>query len=123
MKTIDWVNQSTTKGEDHIEYKFIECIRDNYLYQHVLEPNRYRFNNKPSILDLVLSNQDDNISEITYLPGLGKSDHLILVFELMCGQLFTERLSDRLNYSKANWQSINELIMDTSWVIDLDTDV
>ena len=88
-----------------------------------MEPTRYRFNNKPSILDLVLSNHDDNISEITYLPGLGKSDHLILVFELMCGQLFTERLSDRLNYSKANWQSINELIMGTSWVIDLDTDV
>ena len=33
LKTIEWVNQSTTKGEDHIEYKFIECIRDNYLYK------------------------------------------------------------------------------------------
>ena len=101
----------------------MNVLRDNYLYQHVLEPARYRFNNMPSILDLVLSNHDDNISEITFLPSLGKSDHLILVFELMCGQLCSERLSDRLNYSKANWQSINELIMDTSWVMDSDTGV
>ena len=52
-------------------------MRDNYLHQHVVEPTRYRQNNTPSTLDLVYTNHEDKMSEITYLPSLGKSNHLI----------------------------------------------
>ena len=35
-----------TTTEDSPEYKFVECIRDTFLVQHITEPTRYR-DNKP----------------------------------------------------------------------------
>jgi len=43
----------------------------------VQSPTRCRGSNEPSILDLVLKD-DDFINEIDYLSPLGKSDHWVL---------------------------------------------
>lgn len=37
---IDWKSYTTEKGIDSVEYKFIETIRDCYLYQHIEEATR-----------------------------------------------------------------------------------
>ena len=59
--------------------EFLEVIRKNFLTQHIRNPTRSRGTNKPSILDLVLS--DENfISGIDYLSSLGKSDHSVMRF-------------------------------------------
>ena len=36
-----------TSNESSIDFKFIECIRDCYLFQHVNKPTRGRFNQDP----------------------------------------------------------------------------
>ena len=71
-------------GKCHPASKFLECIRDAYLYQHVKEPTRVRENNEPSTLDLVLTYEENLVENINYDPGLGKSDHLTLSFEYTC---------------------------------------
>ncbi|KAK2139525.1 hypothetical protein LSH36_1737g00005, partial [Paralvinella palmiformis] len=38
--------------ESHI--KFIECLRDTYLIQHITEQTHYRGEEKPNILDLII---------------------------------------------------------------------
>ena len=38
---IDWLNQSTSVSETHIASRFLENIRDCYLYQHVHENTSY----------------------------------------------------------------------------------
>ena len=49
-KGINWTDDTgTTREEEH----FIECIRDNFLFQHVTEPTRYRAGHQPSTLDLI----------------------------------------------------------------------
>ena len=45
--------------------------------QHITFPTRARGSNEPSLLDLVISN-DDFIDNIEYLSPLGKSDHSVL---------------------------------------------
>ena len=77
FKEINWGKGDTNTNETHPANIFLELTRDNFLTHHVKQPTRYRDNNTPSILDLVLTNEEDMIDEITHLPGLGKSDHEI----------------------------------------------
>ena len=62
----------------------LECIRDCYLYQHITEPTRFKIGETPSVLDLVLTIEDSMVTNINYMPGLGKSDHLQLCFDFNC---------------------------------------
>ena len=36
------------------------------------------------MLDLVLTNEENMVNNLSYNPGLGKSDHLALSFEYLC---------------------------------------
>ena len=50
---------------------FIDTLNDLFLYQHVTEPTRYRAGSTPHILDLVISNEEGMVQDISYDPGLG----------------------------------------------------
>ncbi|MES9971492.1 MAG: reverse transcriptase family protein, partial [Candidatus Thiodiazotropha sp.] len=83
MKDINWENYSTCHNENHHEYEFIECLRDNFLFQHVVEPTRFRENQTPHILDLIITNDQHDIEDITILPSLGVSDHVLIKFDFV----------------------------------------
>ena len=57
-KEIDWENNNTNVGPECLASKFLESVRDTYLYhnQHVKQATRYRGDNQPSLLDLILTN-------------------------------------------------------------------
>ena len=78
-----WDRQITTVSENHIATKFLEIIRDNFLYQHVTEPTRIREGQEPSILDLVFTNEQNMVDKIDYSHSLGKSDHIMLNFNFI----------------------------------------
>lgn len=63
-----------------MEFKFIESIRDCFLYQHVISPTRGRGSDNPSVIDLVLTSEEEIISELNINPPLGKSDHSVIDF-------------------------------------------
>ena len=42
------------------------------IFQHVTEPTRYRENERPNLLDLVLSSEEGMVQDLRYLPPLGK---------------------------------------------------
>ena len=44
------------------------------------EATSIRDNNEPSVLDLIITNEENMIGNIEYKPGLGESDHLGLLF-------------------------------------------
>ena len=75
---------TTVHSISHFESEFIECLRDAFLIQHVREPTRSRPGQRPSILDLVLTNEEQMVSNLTYLSLQGKSDHAVLTFEFNC---------------------------------------
>ena len=84
MKDIDWHFYSTIHSNEHIEHEFIECLRDNFLYQHVLEPTRYRENQTCNTLDLVISSEEQDIRNLEITPSLGVSDHATIIFDFVC---------------------------------------
>ena len=75
----DWATWNVG-SEDSAEAKILNCFQDNYLYQHVDRPTRIRGCDRPSVLDLILSN-DDYVTDLEYQSKLGKSDHVVLTFK------------------------------------------
>ena len=78
FREIDWNNEETSVGEDHLATIFLESVRDAYLHQHVTETTRYRSDNIPSLLDLIFTNEEHMVCDLNYLPVLDSSDHLHL---------------------------------------------
>ena len=73
-KEISWLNLSGTTNNCHIE-PFLDTVNDLFLFQHITKPTRFRQDEIPSLLDLVFTNEQDMVNNLSYLPPLGSSDH------------------------------------------------
>ena len=99
---IDWLYQSTLVSETHIASRFLENIRDCYLYQRVHENTRYR----PSLLDSIFTNDENMVDNIHCCSALGKSGHVVISFQLYCYISANTSISKKLNYAKGNYPEI-----------------
>ena len=113
-KAINWATGTTTHGDDSPESHFIETIRDCFLLQHVSKPTRRRGNDDPSVLDLVLSNEEMPVGEITHNPPLGKSDHDVLTFEFQC-YIDYSKPKDRYVFEKGNYADMRDSARISKW--------
>ena len=80
---IDWSTWSTSNSDVNSNV-FLSALQDNFLFQHVNSPTRYSEHTTPSILDLVITNEESMISSVAVSEPLGKSDHVVLNFEYIC---------------------------------------
>ena len=103
-KQIDWEAWQTPKSESSEEHQFISCIQDIYWYQHVTSPTRYREGADPSILDLILSNDENLVDKLEYQSPLGKSDHSLLSFEVRIQNTSKYKPRTVYNYDKGNYE-------------------
>ena len=69
------------KCDFEIQEKFSKCLIDNFLIQHVYEDTRVRKGQVSSLLDLVITRDEEVVTNIEYLSPLGKSDYLLLKIE------------------------------------------
>ncbi len=108
-----------TSGEDdNIEnrgYKFLECVRDCYLYQHITEPTRGRGTDTPSTIDLIFTNEEGMLNTIDICAPLGKSDHSVLQFEFTCHMEKWNKKKSIPQYNKGDYIRMNQLLQDTDW--------
>ncbi|KAI8500844.1 hypothetical protein Bbelb_216620 [Branchiostoma belcheri] len=119
IKEIDWSNMSSTVGSNHHSQMFLDCIDNNFLHQHVTEPTRYRVNQEPSILDLVITNDPDLIGDIKYLPGLGRGDHCCLVFPIEIESRPEVHHTTRRNYNKGQYAKAGDYLQEKDWQREL----
>ena len=62
---IDWETLTCPGNKiDDFNHRFIECVRDNYLFQHITVSTRQRGNDRPTTLDLLFSNTEDMYDKI-----------------------------------------------------------
>ena len=97
LKEINWCEMTTNVSELHMASQFLEYSRNTYFFKHVKEPTRYREGNESSVLDLIFTNEEDMVTDIKFLSGLGKSDHLVLDFSLL---YYTEEETETHNSEK-----------------------
>ncbi len=62
--------------------KLFEIAEEEFLFQAIKSPTRFREGNNPSILDLALTKCPDDVSSVQMLAPPGKSDHVVILVEL-----------------------------------------
>lgn len=103
---IDW---NISCGQSDTENSFIECLNDCYLSQIVTEPTRGK-----NILDLVLVNDEQFVTDVNIGEGLANSDHSII--RLLLGVSASKINNDRLvpNFARGDFTLFRNLL-DINW--------
>ena len=114
FRGINWTNWTTQCSENSVEAKFIEAVRDCYFFQHMTEPTRCRGKDKPSLIDLLFTDEEMNVSDIQQHSPLGKSDHSVIVFNYHC-YLNYSKPKDSFSYSKGDYNSMRENMDESEW--------
>ena len=83
INSLDWINWTSSECSDHPSTKFIETIRDNFLFQHISTPTRFRENQQPNTLDFIFTNEEQFIQQVEMSHSLGLSDHGIISFDFV----------------------------------------
>ena len=112
--SINWKTWTTPHTETSKEFKFIEAARDCFLFQHVQEPTRARGNDDPSLIDLILTNEELQVSDVNHHAPLGKSDHSVITFKYHCYLDFTKSKTCH-QYHKADFDGMKGELESSNW--------
>ena len=99
----------------HPSHMFLEALLDSYLVQHVKGPTRFRLGDTPHTLDLILTNEEGMITNLTHLPALGSSDHEVLRFDLLCYTSKTDSQDDKLNLNRGDYAAMAKTLEEVPW--------
>lgn len=93
---------------------FIDMFVSSPLSQLISEPTRYRQNQEPSTLDLLLTNDASIISDITYSPQIGCSDHITVSATI---QIFYSSCSRKqlCYYTKVDFDTLKDRLKQINW--------
>ena len=103
-KDIMWSTPGLSENSE--EFLFVETLRDCYLYQHINKPIRTRVGQEPSILDLVITNEEGMVEGVEYLSPPRKSDHLVISFNPKCYIQKTKRIKEIYCHGKGNYTNM-----------------
>jgi len=117
---INWNDETTNTGVNHIDNIFLEGIKDLFLHQHIIQHTRIRNNQQPTTLDLVFTNEENMVDNVEYLQHLGKSDHLILMFNFNCYVDKNYNMNKKYKYHKGNYLEINNKLKEIEWDVIVD---
>ena len=117
--SIDW-NLLTAKNINSEEQKFLECLQDNYFFQVLDQPTRWRGTDTPNLLDLLITDDTERIEDIDYQSPIGKSDHCVITFNFICQRSKQKDNKQRKCYRKADYNQIKYELKQTKWEDVLD---
>ena len=118
---ICWEDGSVEGPEDSDAAGFFTTIQDLFLCQHVTEHTRFRKDQTPSRLDLVLTSEENMVDEVISSSPLGKSDHVVLSWKLYIeagkgrGKDPNGSCSSRLNYNKGDYEGMCASLAECDW--------
>lgn len=126
---INWKDNTVDSSKFSKPSRFYDSLQDNYPLQHVTEFTRKRGKDKPSLLDLVITdiNQTQVSPSMKILQPLGKSDHSVITWNYLIGintSNDTEQETSkppRLNYFKGDYDRLRRLCQAIDWENILDT--
>jgi len=105
-----WPLDADTDAPSEEARQFIECLDDNFLTQHVTVPTR---NN--SILDLIITDEQDMIHDILDLGALANSDHNTLQWRTHVRTETTERTHQFFDYARADVADLKLELQAIDW--------
>ena len=118
-KGINWTTWSANVSEKDPANKFLEAVRDSYLIQHIETATRIRGDQEPSLLDLVLTNEEGMIEDLELLSPLGKSDHAVIDFSFRCYSTKSITNTTKYQFNKGNYNEIRNELSEHNWSVTL----
>jgi hypothetical protein len=112
-REITWPLTHIQHSDNRREYMFEEMFLQSNLYQMIHKPTRHREGNRSSLIDLVMTNDENLITATDHQPPVGKSDHDFLLLSMQLENknvINTARKSTRKNYFKSDTESINTVL-------------
>lgn len=115
-REVDWNHWTSSMPETHSSHEFIEAVRDSFLYQHIDFNTRFRNNQRPSMLDLIFSNDEFLVEDIEQFSPVGVSDHVLITFSIKC-QMETSNTCDSQSflYNIGDYDSMRSELASISW--------
>ena len=109
---INW-EISTTNINDYVHCTFLNWVVNNGFMQFVTFPTR-----GTNTLDLVLCDDEHLISNITYSPPIGHSDHCVVDFSFVVPNQPRKNtpVKTRYNWHAANYQLMGEHLCLVNWL-------
>ena len=123
LPQIDWSTYCCHASDTHHAHKFLDVVQECFLCQHVQQPTRYREGKHPSLLDLILTNEEGMLTDLRHLPGIGKSDHEVLSSQLACYNNKKVTNLGKHNIHRANFEKMNRMFAEKCWYQLLTGDV
>ncbi|KAK4818026.1 hypothetical protein QYF61_004150 [Mycteria americana] len=90
--------------------RLLECTEDNFLSKLIDSPTR-----GGAMLDLMVTNASELISDVKIGGSLGCSDHALVEFTVLRDMGQARSIVRTLNFRKANFQLFKELVSRTPW--------
>ncbi|CAJ0968442.1 unnamed protein product [Ranitomeya imitator] len=104
------INWETETCETHKGNRFLLITKKNYLSQLVQNPTR-----GAALLDLILSNRPDRITNLQVVGHLGNSDHNIVQFHLSFTRGTCQGVTKTLNFRKAKFDQLRDALNLVDW--------
>ena len=117
------INWETLEAKSHSENWneiLLNLITDHCLHQHVNEYTRFRGTDHPSMLDLIFTRQQEDITDINYGAPLGKGDHAVLDMKYWTNIAKSpKKYKGNYNFKKGDYNGLREYFKKTNWERDL----
>ena len=118
---IDWINMNCNRNENHPASLFLHNIEECKLDQLIESETHIKPNCKPSLIDLLLSNNKELTTNPVLLPPLGRSHHAVIINKINFEQHFIKKSEKIKKYqtSKGNYSAINDELNSVNWEEEL----
>lgn len=118
--SISWVDFHTSQSVLSASYEFLELLQDFDCSQHVSKPTRHRQGQISSLLDLVITTSNLQITPVIHHAPLGLSDHDVLSFAAEVDFYTKPADLPKPNFRKADYVLLNSIISSIDWNYEFD---
>ena len=113
---IDYTGGFVQSGGDSFDTEFYDKTSDLFLVQNVFDDTRIRSGYAPSKLDYVFTDEEYLIESVNYDAPLGKSDHVVLTWNLVAEpEERLHSLDNKYNYWKGDYTSMMNDLHAINW--------
>lgn len=112
---IDYENGIVLAGEGADSSKFFVKTQELCLAQVVNQPTRVRQGQQPSLLDYIFTDEEETVQDISYEAPLGKSDHVVLKWNIILRAKEVTNSEEKLNFWKGNYETISTAVQGVDW--------
>ena len=116
---IKWSTQSCEAGENHPATGFFETLKDCFFTQHITEATHHRGNQQANTLDLLLTNEEQTVTNVTLHAPIGCSHHSVILCETNMKTPADWKAKKVMLYDKGDYVGLNHYLSNIDWQASL----